>query len=85
MLRAEGVTVRRGAITALQGIHLDLPAGQVFGVLGPNGAGKSTLLGALCGELDCSTGQVLLHGRRSMAGRTSSGHGGWRCCRRVRA
>ncbi|MGE4405669.1 heme ABC transporter ATP-binding protein [Pseudomonas sp.] len=63
MLRAEGVTVRRGAITALQGIHLDLPAGQVFGVLGPNGAGKSTLLGALCGELACSAGQVLLHGR----------------------
>jgi len=63
MLRAEGVTVRRGAITALQEIHLDLPAGQVFGVLGPNGAGKSTLLKILSRVTAPTSGVVKVKGR----------------------
>jgi iron complex transport system ATP-binding protein len=63
MLVGSDLTVRRGAITALQGVSLELRPGQVFGVLGPNGAGKSTLLAALSGELMPSAGQVLLQGR----------------------
>lgn len=64
MLSAADISVRRGSRLALQGIDLQLPSGQVFGVLGPNGAGKSSLLGALSGELPVATGEVLLHGRR---------------------
>lgn len=64
MLVGSDLTVRRGAITALHGVSLELRPGQVFGVLGPNGAGKSTLLATLCGELEPATGQVLLNGRR---------------------
>ncbi|MCQ4259631.1 heme ABC transporter ATP-binding protein [Stutzerimonas stutzeri] len=60
MLRAENLEVRRGARCVLQGIDLQLRAGEIFGVLGPNGAGKSTLLGALSGELAANVGQVLL-------------------------
>ena len=63
MLTAENLEVRRDARCVLQGIGLQLRAGEIFGVLGPNGAGKSTLLGALCGELAISTGQVLLADR----------------------
>jgi len=63
MLAGNDLTVRRGSITALQGVSLQLRAGQVFGVLGPNGAGKSTLLAALSGELKPSAGHVLLQGR----------------------
>ena len=51
MLCARNVSVRRGAMTVLENIDLELAPGQVLGVLGPNGAGKSTLLGALSGEL----------------------------------
>lgn len=29
-------------VSALQGISLDIPAGQIYGLLGPNGAGKTT-------------------------------------------
>ncbi len=63
MLVGSDLTVRRGAITALDGVSLRLQAGQVSGVLGPNGAGKSTLLEALSGELKTARGQVMLHGR----------------------
>ena len=62
MLVGSDLTVRRGAITALDGVSLRLQAGQVSGVLGPNGAGKSTLLEALSGELKTARGQVMLHG-----------------------
>jgi len=63
MLVGTDLTVQRGAITALQGVSLELRPGQVFGVLGPNGAGKSTLLGTLSGEIRPSMGHVLLQGR----------------------
>lgn len=44
MLRIEQVSKRFGAFTALDGITMEVPAGQVFGLLGPNGAGKTTLI-----------------------------------------
>jgi ABC-2 type transport system ATP-binding protein len=37
----------KSPIKALDGIDLDVPAGQIFGLLGPNGAGKSTTVGVL--------------------------------------
>ena len=37
----------KAPITALDGIDLNVPAGQIFGLLGPNGAGKSTTVGVL--------------------------------------
>lgn len=37
----------KSQVTALDGINLDVPAGQIFGLLGPNGAGKSTTVGIL--------------------------------------
>ncbi|HCF2343089.1 heme ABC transporter ATP-binding protein [Pseudomonas paraeruginosa] len=63
MLRVENLSIRRGGKTVLEGLELELRAGEVLGVLGPNGAGKSTLLGALCGELEPAEGRVLLDER----------------------
>jgi ABC-2 type transport system ATP-binding protein len=47
--RAGGKRIKdsKSQITALDGINLDVPAGQIFGLLGPNGAGKSTTVGIL--------------------------------------
>ena len=63
MLRAERLTLRRGARAVLADLDLELRPGELCAVLGPNGAGKSSLLAALCGELAPSAGQVWLDGR----------------------
>ena len=49
--RAAGCVVRRGPVTALRGVDLDLARGSVTALMGRNGAGKSTLLAALAGSL----------------------------------
>src|ERR687885_602544 len=46
-IRVEGLTKRFGAVTALDGIDLEVPARTVFGLLGPNGAGKTTAIRVL--------------------------------------
>lgn len=42
MIHMAGLGKRFGAVTALEGLTLTLPAGQIHGLLGPNGAGKTT-------------------------------------------
>jgi ABC-2 type transport system ATP-binding protein len=44
LLEATGLTVRFGKVTALDGLELTEPAGQVLAILGPNGAGKTTFV-----------------------------------------
>ena len=48
-IRARGITRTFGDVIALDGVDLDVPAGQIHGLVGPNGAGKTTLLGLLLG------------------------------------
>jgi iron complex transport system ATP-binding protein len=61
-LRAADLVVTRGARRVLDGVTLDVLAGQVLVLVGPNGAGKSTLLAALAGELPAASGVVELDG-----------------------
>lgn len=55
------VAFRGGAIRALDGINLRLPAGMV-GLLGPNGAGKTTLMRVLTGVLEPTSGTISVDG-----------------------
>ncbi|MFC0032577.1 ABC transporter ATP-binding protein [Micromonospora chaiyaphumensis] len=48
-IRARGITKCFGDVVALDGVDLDVAAGQIHGLVGPNGAGKTTLLGLLLG------------------------------------
>jgi ABC-2 type transport system ATP-binding protein len=50
-VRARGITKWFGDVVALDGVDLDVVAGQIHGVAGPNGAGKTTLFGLLLGLL----------------------------------
>ena len=54
VLRAAGVEVRFGDVTAVRGVDLELRAGSVKALMGRNGAGKSSLLWALQGALTCA-------------------------------
>lgn len=47
--RMEDVGMAYGAVRALDGVTLDVPAGCVVGLIGPDGVGKSTLLALLAG------------------------------------
>jgi zinc transport system ATP-binding protein len=51
IVRAEGLTVVRGALQVLQGVGFSLYPGQFLAVLGPNGSGKTTLVQALLGAV----------------------------------
>ncbi|MEO0998354.1 MAG: ABC transporter ATP-binding protein [Pseudomonadota bacterium] len=59
---ARGLTKRFGAVTAVDGLDLDVPGGQITGFLGPNGSGKSTTIRMLCGLLTPSDGEVSVLG-----------------------
>jgi ABC-2 type transport system ATP-binding protein len=61
-IECDGLTKRFGKLTALDGLTLDVPQGQVFGFLGPNGAGKSTTLRLLLGLIRPSAGRARVLG-----------------------
>jgi len=63
VLRAEHISKRFGAVTALRDVNLHLAEGEVLGLIGDNGAGKSTLLKILCGFQPPTTGRILLNGQ----------------------
>ena len=52
-----GLTKRFGKRTAVNGIDIRMPRGQVWGFLGPNGSGKTTTIRMLCGLLRADGGE----------------------------
>ncbi|MFF7449166.1 MULTISPECIES: ATP-binding cassette domain-containing protein [unclassified Streptomyces] len=61
-IRAEGLVKKYGDFTALDGVDLEVPAGQVVGVLGPNGAGKTTTVRILATLLRPDAGRATIGG-----------------------
>src|SRR6476659_8217109 len=56
------LTKRYGKFTAVDGIDLDVPSGELFGFLGPNGAGKTTTFRMIAGILRPTSGTVEIGG-----------------------
>ncbi len=61
-LLARGLGKRYGAAIALDGIDLEIPAGQWVALVGPNGAGKSTLLRLFASLARPTSGSLFIHG-----------------------
>jgi signal transduction histidine kinase/ABC-type multidrug transport system ATPase subunit len=62
-LAVSSLTVRFGALTALDGVSLTVQAGEVVAIAGENGAGKTTLIRAIGGDLTPVSGTIRLGGR----------------------
>jgi D-xylose transport system permease protein len=64
LLRLRGIEKHFGAVQALAGVDLDVPAGQVTALVGDNGAGKSVLIKSIAGIHEPDAGQIFWEGRR---------------------
>ena len=73
LLAASGLTVRYGRRVAVDGLSLEVDAGEIVGLLGPNGAGKSTALLAIAGALMPASGTVTVDGQPASAARARIG------------
>ena len=63
-IRLRGVVKRYGAITAVDGLDLEVPVGTCVGLLGPNGAGKSTTMRLLTAQSIADEGELEVLGFR---------------------
>jgi putrescine transport system ATP-binding protein len=63
LLRIEGVVKKFGGFRAVDGVSLDIRAGEFFALLGPSGCGKTTLLRMLAGFEIPDDGRILLEGK----------------------
>jgi branched-chain amino acid transport system ATP-binding protein len=63
LLSVEGVTVRFGGVTALDGVRFQVASGQICGLIGPNGAGKTTLFNCISRLYQPSVGDICFKGR----------------------
>ena len=62
LLSARGVEVRFGGLVAVDGVDLEVRAGEFVGVIGPNGAGKTTFFHTLSGVLAPNAGRIVVGG-----------------------
>ncbi|PYN27878.1 MAG: ABC transporter ATP-binding protein [Candidatus Rokuibacteriota bacterium] len=63
LLEVDGVSVRFGALVAVNQVSLRVGRGEIVAIIGPNGAGKTTLLNAISGFYQPYAGRIAFEGR----------------------
>ena len=61
MISANGVTLRLGKKALFEDVNIKFTEGNCYGLIGANGAGKSTFLKILSGELEPTSGDVIMN------------------------
>ena len=61
-ISVRGAAKHYGAVRAVDGVDLEVGAGEVFGLIGHNGAGKSTLFKMMLGLVRATAGDIRIHG-----------------------
>ena len=62
-INVDGLTVRFGGVTALDGVSFEVPEGGLTALIGPNGAGKTSLFNCVSGIYKPTEGTIRLNGR----------------------
>ncbi|HTM24816.1 MAG TPA: ABC transporter ATP-binding protein [Vicinamibacterales bacterium] len=62
MIAIQDLVKQYGTFTAVDGVSLDVAAGEIHGFLGPNGAGKTTTIRMIAGLLKPTSGRILVNG-----------------------
>ena len=62
MIELQSIIKTYGSYTALHGLNLSVPAGEIFGFIGPNGAGKTTTIKIIGGIMAPTAGTVRIAG-----------------------
>jgi ABC-2 type transport system ATP-binding protein len=65
-IKAENLSRKFGALTALDRLNLEVEEGEIFGLVGPDGAGKTTTMRLLTGILDPSEGQAYVYNKHTV-------------------
>ncbi len=63
LVEMRDIRVAFGGVHAVDGVTVDLHAGEVVGLVGGNGAGKSTLMRVLSGAHPADSGEILIDGQ----------------------
>jgi branched-chain amino acid transport system ATP-binding protein len=62
LLELDGLTKRYGGVMAVNGVMMQVEAGEVRAVIGPNGAGKTSLFHLITGVVPATSGEVRFNG-----------------------
>ncbi|MBM4221052.1 MAG: ABC transporter ATP-binding protein [Gammaproteobacteria bacterium] len=68
VVEVRGVSRRYGSVCAVDGVDLEIRAGEMCGLIGHNGAGKTTLFRMMLGLLPQSSGEILVDGEAVRGG-----------------
>ena len=63
-LTVEGLTIRFGGLTAVDGVSFEVREREVLSLIGPNGAGKTTAFNAITGYIEPAGGEIRYGGAR---------------------
>ena len=60
MLQVQNLSLTFGKRTLFENVNLKFTNGNCYGLIGVNGSGKSTFLKLLCGELETTSGDIII-------------------------